>query len=79
MSIYSASDAAADIGCDSATVRRACATHGIGTKLGRDWALTGEDIVALRGKIRGKPGNPNFLPGNYFGKPRKPAKKKSRK
>lgn len=65
--IYSAADAAKRIGCDPSIVRRHCAGKGIGTKLGRDWAITEVDLDALRAVIRpGQAGNPNAVPGNRF-------------
>lgn len=69
------SQAAESLGVAPSTVSRIAAKHGIGRKIGSARVLSKDDLAAVKAKIRGKPGNPNFTPGNHFGKP----KKKSRK
>lgn len=77
--LHSAADAARQLNCDEATVRRACAKHGIGQLVARSWVLTDSEVVQLRAIVRSAPGNPNFVAGNYFGKPPKPPKKTRKK
>lgn len=82
MTLYSSAEAAAQIGCDPATCRRACAAHGIGAQVSGAWVLTPADVARLRTTIRPARGNPAFAPGNYFGgakKQPKASRKKSRK
>lgn len=78
MQVYTASEAAEEIGCHKSTVSRACEKHGIGIESGRQIILLPADIERLKGLIQDKPGNPNCKKDNYFmGAKRRP--KKSRK
>jgi len=75
--LYSTKDAAAAIGASASAVRRICKSHGVGRLLGRDRVLTSADVERLKGLFHGRPGNPNMVPGNHFGKPPKKVRKKS--
>jgi hypothetical protein len=76
MKLYSITDAAQEIGVHKSTISRACAKHGFGTRIGAAGvALTEAEVKRLRTLCPGKPGNPNFVPGNYFGQPPKRRKK----
>lgn len=77
MTLISTTDAAQEIGCDPATIRRICVRDSIGTRIGGSRILDRADVDRLRGIIKSSPGNPNFTPGNYFGK--KNPKRKARK
>lgn len=77
--MLSAADAAKQLGCDPATVRRSCAAHKIGVQISGTWVLTEADLERLRGVVRAKRGNPKFVPGNYFGGAKKRPKKTSKK
>lgn len=63
---YTSTTAAAALGCSTSTIRRHCASHGIGTRIGRDWLISGSDLDRLRSVVRPGPGNPNAVPGNHF-------------
>lgn len=72
---YNTVTAAAEIGCNKATISRRCKDLGLGTRLGSNLVLTAGDIAKLKKVIPAKPGNPNFVAGNYFGKPPKKTRK----
>jgi hypothetical protein len=75
----SCAQAAELLGVTPSTASRAAVAAGIGRKIGSVRLLEKADFQALSKKIRGKPGNPNFVTGNHFGKPPKQSGKKSRK
>lgn len=78
MALYSITSAAAELGVNKSTVSRHVAKLELGTDLGGAVALTDADVAKLRKAIgTAKVGNPNFVAGNYFGKPPKKAKKSS--
>lgn len=58
--ILTADQIAAKIGVTGGTVRRRARIHNIGTRLGRDWLFTAEDMQLLR-RISGKAGRPPSL------------------
>lgn len=55
-------DVAARLGIDPSRVRRLAQTHGIGTKVGRDWLFTEADVAAMQQHSTGKPGHPPKRP-----------------
>lgn len=67
--IYTAQQASAELGIPVRAVQRIALARGIGSKPGRDWVFTGADLRAIKRAYRGVRGNPNFTPGNHFGKP----------
>lgn len=74
--LYSTVTAAEALGVNKSTVSRTIAKIGVGQRLGANVVLTRADLTKLRKAIdSAKPGNPNFVPGNRFGKPPKKAKK----
>ncbi len=76
--IFTAAEAATELGKNKGTVVRACAKHGIGIRSGRQWVLTKGDIDRLRAVIQDRPGNPTCTAGNYFmGAKERPKPKKS--
>lgn len=56
--MHTTATAAARLGIDPSRVRRLAHTHGIGTKVGRDWLFTDADLAALQAHSTGKPGRP---------------------
>lgn len=74
--MLSVKQAAEQLGVAEVTVRRACKRHKIGTLFQRTWILETADVTRLRAVVRTEIGNPNFVAGNYFGKPRKKKRKK---
>jgi hypothetical protein len=68
--VYRTKEAAEQIGCNPATVVRACHRAGFSMVAGR-FLLSQSQIRKLKKIIREKSGNPNFVPGNYLGRPRK--------
>lgn len=60
MTLISTTDAAQEIGCDPATIRRICVRDSIGTRIGGSRILDRADVDRLRGIIKSSPGNPNF-------------------
>lgn len=81
--LYSTGEAAEILGKARNTVLRNAIRLNLGVLAGRCRGLTKGDIEKLRKAIRSGPGNPNFAPGNYFGKPAsvpiKRAKKRRKK
>ena len=78
MAIYSTITAAAELGVDKSTISRHAAKLGVGTRLGANLVFSAADLAALRKSIsQARAGNPNFVPGNRFGKPPKKGKKTS--
>ncbi len=61
--IYSVNEAAEIVKKSPVTVRKLIKAHGIGQRLGRDWALTDEDIKKLQA-IPG-PGRPEGSKDSY--------------
>ena len=55
---YTTAEAAADLGLSVARILQAIRTYGIGTKRGRDWLLTAQEVDMIRNRIgqRGRPG-----------------------
>lgn len=62
--LYTTADAAREIGCDPATIRRRAKDSSIGRRHGRDWLFTAADLDRLRAVVRPGPGCPAFVPGN---------------
>ena len=75
----SASDAARHLGCNRSTVSRAAKRLGVGTPLGTIILLTDAEVSRISKVIQEKAGNPNFVPGNHFGKPPKKTSRKKKK
>ncbi len=61
--IYTVMEAAEIVNKSPVTVRKLIKAHGIGQRLGRDWALTDEDIKKLQA-IPG-PGRPEGAKDSY--------------
>jgi excisionase family DNA binding protein len=76
--LYTTTQAAVKLGTHYATVWRLCQRHGIGARVGRTTVLNQADLDRLAEFVR-PPGNPNFVAGNYFGKPPKKVAKKRKK
>lgn len=57
---YTSAEAAEILNCNGATVRRACADHGIAKKHGSAWVITAGDLKKLKKHIKTSPGNPTF-------------------
>lgn len=72
--MYTTGQAAARLGCAKDTVRRQAERLKIGTHTPLGLVLTAAEIEQIRPFLRA-PGNPNFVPGNYFGRPRKKLRK----
>lgn len=47
MKLYTTRQAAERLGIDESTVRRQCGKNGIGTKHGRSWVLTEDDLKKI--------------------------------
>ena len=62
--LYSAAEAARQIGTSRRTIARRCHSAGIGRQLGSGkgsaWILTRQDIERLRAVVHDGPGNPAF-------------------
>ena len=57
MEIFTAAEAAKILGLSKESMRAYATRYGVGTKHGRDWLFTKEDIEAIRSR-RGKFGRP---------------------
>lgn len=75
-SLTSTAEAAKKLKVTPRTIQRIAADYSIGQKVGRAIVFTEADISTLRGKIRGKSGNPNFVIGHTLGKTSKKIKNK---
>ena len=76
MALYSISTAADALGVNKSTISRHVGRLGIGQRLGATIVLSPSDLAKLRRSLKeAAPGNPNFVPGNRFG--RKKTKKTS--
>lgn len=64
-----AGDVAEHYGCARRTVLRARERAGVGEKVGTQWIFSARDLHALGRHIYGRPGNPAFVAGNYYGQP----------
>lgn len=71
--------AAGLLGCAPSTVTRRAISLGLGVVAGPVRVLSENEVDQLRGTIREKAGNPNFVPGNHFGKPPKKSRKNRKK
>jgi DNA-binding transcriptional MocR family regulator len=77
MQLSSTREVAAKIGVNKATVIRMARRHNVGTWIDGRPAFTEAEVRVLAKNVRSA-GNPNFIPGNYFGKPpKKPRKSKN--
>ena len=68
--IHTVAEAATRLGVSPRTVRRHRERLGLGVHKGV-WLLSTAEIKLLGAAIVGKVGNPNFTPGNHFGRPSK--------
>ena len=53
--LFNAADAARTLGITSARVRALAVSRKVGTKVGRDWIFTLQDIEAMRERKPGRP------------------------
>lgn len=60
------SQIASEQGCNVVTVRRWALRLGV-AKRGKDFEFAEADEALILANIKKRPGNPNFVPGNYFG------------
>lgn len=74
-------DLAAQLRTPLRRVQRVVQRLGVGRKVSRTWILTRAEALLVAAEPVREAGNPNFVPGNHFGKPapKKPAVKKPRK
>lgn len=75
MTTYTATEAAAALGCHKSTISRACAEHGIGKRHGTTLLLTAGDLNRLRRLIKHAGGRGKFAVGNDLWKLRGKAEK----
>ena len=75
---FTISEAAAKLGRDKSVISRHARRLKLGLRAGTSVLLTVDDLAALKAALKAaKPGNPNFVPGNKFGRRPKKAKKSS--
>jgi hypothetical protein len=58
--IFTTADVAASRSCHPATVARIAKARQIGTRAGRDWIFTADQVEQLKNLIHDGIGNPNF-------------------
>ena len=70
--LYSITTAAESLGVDKSTVSRHVARLGLGTRVGAAIVLSAGELTRLKKALAAaRPGNPNFVAGNQFGRRRK--------
>lgn len=78
MDLFSITTAAAALAVDKSTISRHAARLGLGQRVGAAVVLSTGDLGKLRKALAAaRPGNPNFVPGNRFGRPNRRRKKSS--
>lgn len=70
--LYSTAEAAEKLGITESLVRRYCRHGRIGTRIGKVWVISADEIRLFK-QIDRQPGNPNFGGRDGSEKPRKSA------
>ena len=62
MTLYTAADAARELGLSSRTIRRWAVRLALGRRLGPLWVLTTEEVAQIKESAYEQAGNPEWMP-----------------